>query len=162
MTDKFTEALEHLGHIYEPRPEGMEACEPRVRHVLKVFVPTGDVKARCGSAEPQGLGCSALWLDSNCEQCREIEGLEPALTKRGLMLDLINSMCDIEQMFLDAMYWNFHNPDEESINPDPDGELAKGWIESQMQIASMLARFEPTMKRHEGRFSWPTDLEESK
>ena len=62
-------------------------------------------------------------------------------------------------MFLEAMYWNFHNRDEEPINPDPDGELAKAWIESRIQIMAMIERFGPTMEKHEGRFGWPVDLE---
>lgn len=161
MSDRFTEALRHLGHIYEPRPEGFAVEEENVRHVTKVFVPTGEIKPICGTPNPaSGLGCPALWLDSNCERCKEIEGgLAPALTKRSLMLDLVNGMCDIEQMFLDAMYWNFHNPDKEAVNPDPDGDLAKTWLEYEMQITSMMARFKPTMEKHEGRFGWPTDLE---
>lgn len=159
MSDRFNEALRHLGHIYEQQAD--RVVEPvRIRHVLKVFVPTGNIAARCGSQSTQGVGCPALYADSNCEECQEMEGLLPALTKRGLMLDLVNIMCDVEQMFLDAMYWNFHNPDETPINPDPDGVLANGWIESQMQIIQMMGRFEPTMKKHEGRFNWPTDLDD--
>jgi hypothetical protein len=74
------------------------------------------------------------------------------------MLDLVNIMCNVEQMFLDAMYWNYHNPTKMPINPDPDGELAKGWIDARSQLVSMMARFEPTMLKHEGRFGWPTDF----
>lgn len=160
MSDRFTDALRQLGHVYMERAEDI-AVEERVRHVAKMFLPTDDVKPICGSdgAEHRMLGCPQLYLDSNCEQCRESEGLAPAITKRSLMLHLINTICDIEQIFLDAMYWNFYNPEHEPINPDPDGELAKGWVESQMQIVSMMARFEPTMKRHEGRFGWPSDLD---
>lgn len=158
MREKFTEALQHLGHIYEPLSEEFVTQE-RVRHVLKVYLPTGEVRARCGSPEPQGIGCLELLLDANCKRCREIEGLPPALTKRSLMLDLVNMLCTIEQQFLDAMSWNFHNPDETAINPDPDGELAKGWLDIHQQLIQMMERFEPTMKKHEGRFSWPTDLE---
>lgn len=158
--DKFNEALRHLGHVYEPRPEGFTAQEPsRVRHVLRVFMPTGDVRPMCGSPDQQGLSCPELWLDSNCERCKAIQIIPLAITKRSLMLDLVNGLCDIEQMFLDAMYWNFHNREQEPINPDPDGELAKSWLEYEMQIISMMARFKPTMGKHEGRFSWPTDLE---
>lgn len=156
MSDRFTRALQQLGHIYEPR----ETVEPRrVRHIEKLYVPTGDIKPICG-AEGTGVSCPALWLDSNCEQCRAIEGLAPAaLTKRSLMLDLVNIICDVEQMWLDAMYWNFHNPNEEPQNPDPDGVLAKAWLENQTQIVQMLSRFEPTMKRHEGRCGWPEEID---
>lgn len=159
MEDRFTEALRHLGHIYVPQPEHETGGPLPIRHVLKLYVPTGDVAAFCGSADLQGLSCPALWPDSNCEQCREAEGLEPFLTKRSLMIDLVNVICNVEQMFLDAMYWNFHNKTEEPpINPDPDGELAKAWIDSRIQLLSMMARFEPTMQKHEGRFAWPTDF----
>lgn len=159
MSDKFERALQLLGHIYEARPADFVAEEPRVRHIERVFLPTGELKPICGDAG-KGLGCPQLWLDSNCEQCREIAGLPPAaVTKRSLMIALVNNMCDIEQMWLDAMYWNFHNSDKEPLNPDPDGTLANAWIENQMQIVSMLARFEPTMKTHEGRFGWPEHLE---
>jgi hypothetical protein len=158
VSDKFTEALRHLGHIYEVRKH--PPLPDRARHILKVYRPTGEIKARCGSEEPQGIGCSDLILDASCERCREIEGIPPALTKRGLMLDLVNILCSIEQQFLDAMSWNFHNPNEPPINPDPEGELAKGWLDNYQQLIKMMACFEPTMKHHEGRFSWPADLEE--
>lgn len=157
MSDKFTTALRQLGHIYEPRT----AEEPRrpVRHIEKCYVPTGELKPFCG-ADGVGIGCPDLWLDSNCEQCRTKEGLPAsAMTKRSLMLDLVNIMCDIEQMWLDAMYWNYHNPTEEPQNPDPDGILAKAWIDNQSQLLSMMARFDPMMKRHEGRFGWPEVLD---
>ena len=160
MRDRFSEALRHLGHVYsravtEPRPA-------RVRHIVQVFVPTGEILPICGASpiEAQQLGCRELWLDTNCPKCRELRQVPAAvLTKRSLMLDLINTLCDIEQTWLDAMNWNYHNPDKEPINPDPDGALAKGWLEGHEQLIRMLACFEPTMKRHEGRFNWPTDLE---
>ena len=162
MSDKFSEALRHLGHIYMPRSEGL-AVETRTRHILQVFAPTGEVLPICGADRKQGrsLGDPALWADSDCGQCCELRGIAPAITKRSLMLDLINSMCDIEQIFLDAMSWNYHNPNEEPIDPDPDGELAKAWLDDHDQILSMAKRFQPTMEKHEGRFSWPTDLEEA-
>ena len=31
---------------------------------------------------------------------------------------------NIEQMFMDAEYWNRHHPNETPLNPDPDGQLA--------------------------------------
>lgn len=158
MEDGFTEALRHLGHVYVPQPEVEIGGPLPVRHILKLYVPTGDVAAFCGSTDLQGLGCPALWPDSNCEQCREAQGLGPSLTKRSLMVDLVNVVCNVEQMFLDAMYWNFHNQIETPINPDPEGELAKAWIESRTQLVSMMARFEPTMQKHEGRFGWPMDF----
>lgn len=35
-------------------------------------------------------------------------------------------MCDeIGQIFLDAQHWNNIHPDEEPINPDPDGMLTR-------------------------------------
>jgi len=139
---------------------GSTAIPNRPRHILKVFTPTNEVRPICGSQDPQGLGCPELYLDSNCERCREIEELPEAITKRSLMLALINDMCNIEQMFLDAMYWNFHNPQSASINPDPDGGLAKGWVDHKAQIESMMAKFEPTMLKHEGRFGWPEDLKD--
>jgi hypothetical protein len=161
VRDKFTEALRQLGHIYEPRSKGITVGH-QVRHIAKLFVPTGEVQPICGAEDyTRELCCPALYLDSNCERCREIERLPQAITKRSLMLDLTNVMCDIEQTFLDAMYWNFHNRDEAPINPDPDGELAKTWLEYKMQINSMMARFEPTLKRHEGRFGWPTEFGET-
>jgi hypothetical protein len=156
MSDRFTEALRYLGHIYEPRPADAE-IKHSIRHIEKCYLPTGDVKPICG-AEGQGLACPNLYPDANCEQCREIEGVPVAITKRSLMLDLVNTMCDIEQQFLDAMYWNYHNRDEEPINPDPDGELAKAWTDYKIQIMSMMSRFELTMTKHEGRFGWPAEL----
>ena len=158
MSNKFTEALGYLGHIYEPRPPEF-IPDDKVRHVLKVFKPTGDIKAICGAPEVRGVGCPALRLDANCERCREIEGLPVAITKRSLMLDLINALCDIEQMFLDAMYWNLHNRDKAPFNPDPDGELAKAWLIYKAQIDNMIVRFQPTMENHETRFSWPDSFE---
>jgi hypothetical protein len=77
-----------------------------------------------------------------------------------VLINLVNELCNFEQIFLDAMYWNFHNPDENPINPDPDGQLAEGWLMFQRQIVSMTERFKPTMVKHEGRFAWPTDLED--
>lgn len=160
MSDRFTEALRHLGHIYETGPELIDISpDEQIRHIQKLYVPTGELKSICGSDSGRGLGCPALWPDSNCESCKNREGItERFVTKRSLMLDLVNVVCDIEQMFLDAMHWNFHNPTERPINPDPDGELAKVWVDYQMQIILMLGRFEPTMKKHEGRFGWPTDF----
>lgn len=32
---------------------------------------------------------------------------------------------DIKQMFVDAKYWNELHPNEEPIDPDPDGELGR-------------------------------------
>lgn len=154
----FDDVLRSLGHIYEPRQDEPE--EHEVRHILKVYVPTGNVQPRCGANEIKGIGCSNLYADSNCPKCRELEGIKPSITKRSLMLDIVNALCDFEQGYLDAMYWNFHNRDKEPINPDPDGELAGEWRQYKAHLISMVERFEPTMNRHEMGFGWPEDLED--
>lgn len=158
--DRFTKALQQLGHIYEPCPEDA-VVEERVRHILRVFVPTGDIMPVCGAPQNgRGICCRELWADSNCEQCRAVEGVKASITKRSLMLNLVNDMCDFEQLFLDAMYWNGSNLRHEAINPDPNGEVAEAWSADKKQLESMMKRFAPTMEKHAARFGWPTDLAE--
>jgi hypothetical protein len=164
----FDEVLTHLGHNYcdAPPVAGVPATAC-IRHIAKVFVPTGEVRAFCeaelvingGSAL---IGCPDLWPDVNCPKCLELEGLDGRyLTKRGLMVDLIHNLMTIEQIFLDAMYWNSNNPDEEPINPDPDGLLALQWQSCSDQISKMLDRARGFMTRHGDRFGWPEDIEEN-
>lgn len=161
----FDDALRQLGHIYVARSESHPHAE-RVRHIGKVFVPTGDVTAFCqpsDGTETRIIGCPDLWPDSNCVKCRALEGFDQDfLTKRSLLLETVNILVDIEQMFLDTMYWNYHNPNETPVNPDPDGFLAEQWGQQVAQIEQMIARFKPTMARHENRFGWPTEITDDK
>lgn len=34
---------------------------------------------------------------------------------------------EIEQIFVDASHWNRIHPDEEPIDPDPDGKMKECW-----------------------------------
>lgn len=45
---------------------------------------------------------------------------------RAQIISKAARMCDeIKQIFLDAQHWNNIHPDEEPINPDPDGKLGR-------------------------------------
>lgn len=153
------EMLRNLGHCYVLAET---EHKNRVRHIAKVAL-SGEVLPVCGAkvrAETKFLGCPELWLDSDCEQCRAIENIKSAITKRSLMLNLVNQLCDIEQMFIDAMYWNYHNGNENPINPDPNGEMSQIWLDFQAQLILMMARFKPTMDKHEKYFGWAENFGE--
>lgn len=167
MKDGFQKVLRGLGHIYCEHPEPEHEGEPdRIRHIGMVYQPTGKVLPICSenpdTAETQNvLGCPALWLDSNCAECRKCDGSDYlAITKRSLMLNIIHALINTEQLFLDAMYWNFHNPNEKPMNPDPDGFLAEEWQKLADQIIQMLERARPTMTKHGDKFGWPETVEE--
>ena len=42
-----------------------------------------------------------------------------------LLLDAENIICKIDQMFLDCEHWNNIHPNEEDLNPDPDGSIIR-------------------------------------
>lgn len=48
---------------------------------------------------------------------------KPAITRSQIVERLKRLRKEIYQIFLDAQHWNNIHPDEEPVNPDPDGKL---------------------------------------
>lgn len=46
---------------------------------------------------------------------------------------------NIDQMFIDAEYWNSHHPQEKPLDPDPDGQLSR-WKRSMESLLENEAR----------------------
>lgn len=166
--DKFEQVLRGLGHVYCESPAS-ELCRASisVRHAARLINDFGEISPFCADP-PRALGeneryitCKQMFRDINCAECMRLLGFTgESLTKRSLLVDCIHILVNIEQSFLDAMYWNFHHPDEEPINPDPDGEQALFWEQQADQIVQMLERARPTMTRHANKFGWPDELKE--
>lgn len=162
----FETILRGTGHLYCEAPEcDLPRVRDRVRHIVKIHLPTGEIRPICGQAlgdNDQQLCCPGLERDSNCPACIDACGIvDESLTKRSLMLDQVHCLINFEQIFLDVMYWNFHNPDETPINPDPAGELAAAWENRADQIIQMIERCRPMMSRHANRFGWAEEISES-
>jgi len=97
-----------------------------------------------------------LFGDLNCPKCREAVMLDGrSITKRSIMLDAVNSIISIEQMFIEAIYWKMHRSEESPINPDPDGVLAEAWQAQADQIIRMIELARPLMQKHEAKYGWP-------
>lgn len=162
MAEKFTyeEVCRALGHIYEdpPDPENARGFAYN-RHITKQLLPEGLALTLCARVvdATERLIAPALWRDSNCDQCRQMAGFAAiSLTKRMLLVNCVNLLMNIEQDFLEAMWWNHNRTEgEEAINPDPDGFLADAWEQNVDQVNRMLERFRETMRNHSSKFGWP-------
>lgn len=47
------------------------------------------------------------------------------ITRQGLIDEARRIRKEIEQIFLDAEHWNLIHPEENPIDPDPDGTLVR-------------------------------------
>lgn len=46
------------------------------------------------------------------------------VTLQSIIRDAERSIANVDQLFADTAHWNRVHPDEEQIDPDPDGEMA--------------------------------------
>lgn len=167
----FDQVLSALGHVYFRSEDDVdEPVADRIRHIPKTISETGEIVSLCGDGQPvdgnnSWIQSPGLWLDVNCVECRKRQGIDfRAVTKRSLLLDCVHILMNIEQQFLDAIYWNAfeRGPGEEKHNPDPDGFLAESWEQSADQVTEMIERCRLTMAKHAGRFGWPDEITDGK
>lgn len=166
----FERYLEGSGHVYDDLPDpDVPRSRDLIRHISGQMNENGSVSPICAKTPrpltniERGLFSPALFRDVNCPQCLLQAGLpERSLTKRGLLLDSVHELINIEQVFLDALYYNnvLRAENDVPINPDPDGELAEAWLTTAGQLITMLNRICPAMESHSDRFGWPLDIEE--
>ncbi len=162
---EFEKLLRCYGHFYTESPDEENKAAHRVRHLglsqsedLRVLCTNRPVDAD----HDQILMLSQLFHDLDCVECRAVIGLpRHSLTKRGLMIDIVNILVNLEQMFIEAIYWKEFRSDAEPINPDPDGVLAQQWQIQADQIIQMIERCRPLMQKHENRYGWPEELTNS-
>lgn len=72
------------------------------------------------------------------------------ITRQTLIKDAVRQMLEIEDLFNTADYWNrnVRKADEDPINPDPDGELAKAWLNFSEEMVGLLMRVRPAFTKH--------------
>ncbi len=64
-------------------------------------------------------------MANNVKSIQRSRPVESALTRDGLVTRARTLHAEIAQIFLDAEHWNSMHGAEESIDPDPVGELAR-------------------------------------
>lgn len=70
-------------------------------------------------------------------------------TRQTLMQDALKHILKIEDLFNTADYWNRRVREEnEVINPDPDGEMAKNWLNLSEELIGLIVRYRPAMGKH--------------
>lgn len=165
--DDFQKYLVGTGHVYSDMPDGVTDLS-YLRHIGDRINDRGETSPLCENvARPltdkeRAIYSPPLFRDANCPDClRIVELPEHSLTKRHVMLNCVHLLINIEQQFLDALYWNqvVRAEGEEPINPDPEGELAAAWEQFADQIIMMAERCRPAMASHASRFGWPLDFE---
>ncbi len=77
------------------------------------------------------------------------------ITKRTLLTDVVHNLVNIEQMFVEAIYWKLCRPEEEPINPDPDGYLAEEWAKLADFLIKEIERARQLMTKHGDKHGWP-------
>jgi hypothetical protein len=166
--ERFERILTALGHNYiedAPELEGSSATD-RVRHLSWPDTPVKPLcRSRRKKSDPDAgfLMLRELFADINCPKCREALMMDDkrAITKRTLMVELVNSMISIEQMFVEAIYWKLCRSEEKPINPDPDGLLAEGWQANANQLIKMIEMARPLMEYHGDKYGWAETLTEA-
>lgn len=164
-SEEFENLLRQTGHFYTGDPlRAEDKTEPPSRHLVKA--DTTELALLCVEQDRMPAGNERVLManefhhDLSCPICRKLAGLADirSVTKRSVMLNAVNVLVDIEQMFLEAIYWKEFRKDEKPINPDPDGTMARYWLEHADQLIKMIERCRPLMKSHEGRYRWPDQL----
>lgn len=153
----FQDLLKQTGHVY-PDYESNHVTELRHAYVLV----QGDIVTGCGKIfqdVKRGVGCPGLWPDVNCPVCRATVKPKSALTKRRVLTAIVDDLINIEQLFLDAAWWNVNNADKPPLNPDPDGQLAATWSELNREAISILDRMRGLMEDHYNKFGWPENVD---
>lgn len=161
--DEFEKLLQHFGHVYVAI-EGLPThrATKRFRHLAKnnkedLFLLCEERNRSPDEDSDRILMSHYFHHDLNCLICRDAVGLRntASLTKRSLLVEIVNILVDIEQQFLEAIYWKEFRKDADPINTDNDGVLASAWQEQADQLIQMVERFRPLMQKHEGAFGWP-------
>ncbi len=106
------------------------------------------------------------WLhdEITCPDCKRILELPDEPSRGSILRDNVAVRLSLAFNFIDANYWNreVRKPEEDKINPDPDGKLATGFMEMSQSFDEFMQPITNIMKKHEEIFGWDDLVTEEK
>lgn len=109
------------------------------------------------------------WLhdEVSCPDCRRLLELPDEPSRGSILRNNVAVCLSLSFQFIDALYWNeeIRQSGEEKINPDPDGQLAGGFLRLTNSFDEFMKPLKDMMEKHEKEFGWadvvtePTNVE---